>query len=314
MPAVVRVEEVDAWTAPDDVLRAWWTAEVACHDETNPGEPARSADEVAAFLRFQPTTHTSCHWRSDGGVASLYVHGATAAFAHLLVEPPHRRRGAGTALARALLERCRELDVRALHAHHSTVAGAAFARAFGAVEGQRVVRSLLRLREVELPEPRVPDGWRLVTWLERVPDEHLAAYVRARAAMDDAPDPEGMEYPTATAEAVRASEESLRQRRREMRLTVAMREDGEIGSFTELRVSPGSTLGFTDDTGTAASYRRLGLARAVKLESLRRLRSERREVDVVCTSNAEENAAMLHINESVGFRRTVVETTSTLSL
>ena len=112
----------------------------------------------------------------------------------------------------------------------------------------------------------------------------------------------------------RASEESLALRNREMRVTVAIREDGEIGAFTELRVSSGSTLGFTDDTGTVVAHRRQGLARAVKLESLRRLRADHPEITVVSTSNAEENAAMRHVNVGVGFRPTAVETMATLSL
>jgi len=99
-----------------------------------------------------------------------------------------------------------------------------------------------------------------------------------------------------------------------MRLTVALGADGEIGAFTELRVSRGSTLGFTDDTGTAAVHRGKGLARAVKVESLRRLREDHPEVNVVSTSNAEENLAMRHINASVGFRPTVTETMTTLTL
>ena len=126
--------------------------------------------------------------------------------------------------------------------------------------------------------------------------------------MDDAPAPDGMDFPSWTAENVRASEESLERRNREMRLTVAMNAGGEIAAFTELRVSRGSTLGFTDDTGTVAAHRGKGLARAVKVESLRRLRTERPEVIVVTTSNAEENAVMRHLNESIGFRPSVVET------
>jgi RimJ/RimL family protein N-acetyltransferase len=132
--------------------------------------------------------------------------------------------------------------------------------------------------------------------------------------MDDAPAPEGMDFPTWTAEMVRASEESLALREREMRLTVALAEDGEIGAFTELRLSRGSTLGFTDDTGTVAAHRRQGLARAVKVESLRRLRDDHPEVEVVLTSNAEENAPMRHLNESIGFRPTLVETMAVLVL
>lgn len=242
------------------------------------------------------------------------MHGPRAAFLHLLVHPHRRRRGVGGALLEAVLARCRELRVEALHGHHTTPAGAAFAARFGAVDGQRVVRSVLELRTAELPESRVPDGFRLATWFRRVPEERLAAYVCARAAMDDAPTPDGMEYPAWTAEMVRDLEEALVRRRREMRLTVALGADDEVAAFTELRVSAGSTLGFTDDTGTVAEFRGQGLARAVKLESLRRLRADHPEVDVVSTSNAEENAVMRHINASLGFRPTAVETAATLTL
>ena len=166
----------------------------------------------------------------------------------------------------------------------------------------------------ELPEPNLPDGFRLVTWLGRVPEEDLEAYVTARTAMDDAPAPDGMDFPAWTAEKIRASEESLAQRDREMRLTVAMNADGEIASFTELRVSHGSTLGFTDDTGTVSAQRGKGHARAVKLESLRRLRADHPEVDVVVTSNAEENGVMRHLNESIGFLPSVVGTLAVIDL
>jgi RimJ/RimL family protein N-acetyltransferase len=149
--------------------------------------------------------------------------------------------------------------------------------------------------------------------LTRVPDAQLAAFVRARAAMDDAPGSEEIDFPTASAARVRASEDSLIERGREMRLTIAMHESGEIGAFTELRISSGSDVAFTDDTGTVSAHRGQGLARAVKIESLRRLRVDHPEVDVVTTMNAEENAAMRHINESVGFRAIATLTTATLT-
>jgi mycothiol synthase len=182
------------------------------------------------------------------------------------------------------------------------------------VPGQREVRSLLRLREAALPEPSLPAGWVVRTWLTRVPDDQLDAFVRARAAMDDAPGSEEIAYPTASAAGVRASEDSLIERAREMRLSIAMAESGEIGAFSELRLSSGSTVAFTDDTGTIAAHRGQGLARAVKLESLRRLRADHPEVELVTTMNAEENAAMRHINESVGFRPAATLTTATLTL
>ena len=299
---------------PDAELRAIHAVEQACRVELAPGEPGRSAEETVAFLRHQPPTHETFNWLADGGWASLYIHGPKAAFVHLLVHPDARRQGLGSALLAATLARAAERGVVQLHGYHSTPAGAAFAARAGAADGQREVRSLLDLHAAELPEPALPAEWRVETWLIRVPDTELDAFVRARAAMDDAPGSEEIGFPTASAERIRASEDSLIERDREMRLTVAIRSDGEIGAFTELRVSRGSTLGFTDDTATVAAHRGQGLARAVKVESLRRLREEHPEVDVVTTMNAEENAVIRHINESIGFRPVVSLTTATITL
>jgi mycothiol synthase len=310
----VDIEEVDARSASDDVLARFHALEISCHEELDPGYPPRTVEEVVAFHRHLPKTQTSCHWLADGGMAAIYVHGPTATFLELRVDPARRRRGLGTALLERALARCRELGVEALRSVHSTAAGAAFAAAVGAVNEQRIVESLLDLPAAELPEPVHSEGFRLATWIGRVPEEHLAAYVVARTAMDDAPAPDGMDFPAWTAEKIRASEESLERRARETRLTVAMTTEGEVASFTELRVSRGSTRGFTDDTGTVVAHRGQGLARAVKLESLRRLRADHPEVAVVTTSNAEENAVMRRLNESLGFRPTVVETLAVIDL
>lgn len=310
----MQIDEINARTASDEVLAHFHEIELACHEELMSGMPWRTREEAIAFHRYQPETHRTSHWLGEGGVAALWVHGPRATFAEILVDPDRRRRGVGAGLLERVVERCRELEVEVLRSDYSTAAGAAFAARVGAAEEYRIVRSLLPLQTAKLTEPRVPDGFRLVTWLERVPDEHLDALVRARAAMDDAPAPEGMDFPAWTAEDVRASEESLRLRDREMRLTVAINEAGEIGAFTELRVSKGSTLGFTDDTGTVAAHRGKGLARAVKVESLRRLREDHPDVDAVTTRNAEENAAMRGLNESIGFRPAVVETTAALQI
>ncbi|HUZ16409.1 MAG TPA: GNAT family N-acetyltransferase [Gaiellaceae bacterium] len=310
----MEIEEIDARTAPDEVLVRFHELELVCHEELQSGEPWRTRDEGIAFHRFLPTTTTIGHWLADGGCAVLWMHTPTATFCEVLVHPERRRQGLGTALLARVVERCRGLGVETLRGDHKSAAGAAFAARVGAVDEQRVVRSFLDLPAAELPEPRLPDGFRLVNWLGRVPDEHIEAYARARVAMDDAPAPEGMDFPAWDAEKIRASEESLVRRGREMRLTVAMDDAGEIGAFTELRHSAGSVLGFTDDAGTVAAHRGKGLARAVKVESLRRLRDDHPEIEVVTTRNAEENGAMRHLNESIGFRPTVVETTAALAV
>src|SRR5215831_12105493 len=213
------IAEIDARTASDAVLACFHEAELACHEELESGMAWRTREEAIAFHRHQPETHTTCHWLGDGGVAALWVHGPTATFAEVLVQPDRRRHGSGTELLNRVVERCRQLEVEVLRLDYSTAAGAAFAARVGATEEYRTVRSLLTLQTAELPEPGVPGAFRLSTWLGRVPEEHLAALVRVRAAMDDAPHPEGLDYPAWSAEDVRASEKSLRRREREMRVT-----------------------------------------------------------------------------------------------
>jgi predicted GNAT family acetyltransferase len=99
-----------------------------------------------------------------------------------------------------------------------------------------------------------------------------------------------------------------------VRATVAIDERGEVAGYTDVRVTPGLAAASTDDTAVAAWARGRGVGRAVKIESLRRLRADRPEVETVSTMNAEHNAAMRHINTSVGFVPTVVLTTTVVRL
>jgi GNAT superfamily N-acetyltransferase len=311
----VAVREVDARTAPDADLLAIHSIEQACLPELVPGEPGRSAEETVGFYRHPPSSLTRHTWLwDDAGVANLGVHGPAAVFVDLLVVPTARRQGIGTALLDALLARAREVGLKQVHGYHVTPAGAAFAARAGAVDGQRDVRSLLRLADAALPEPTIPDGWSLVSWSRRTPDELVESYARARAALDDAPTPDGMEFPVETTERIRDLEAALERRGREGRVTVALGPDGEIGAFTEVRLTPGSPLAFTEDTATVAAHRGQGLATAVKLESLRRLRADHPEVEVLTTMNAEDNRTMRAINERVGFTPAATLTTATITL
>lgn len=309
------IREIDARAAPEADLLAIHAIEKACLPELIPGEPSRSAAEAVAFYRHPPSTLTRHTWLSDtGGVANLGVYGPAAVFVDVLVAPEHRRRGIGTALLDALLVRARELRLEHVHGHHATPAGAAFAAHAGAVDGQRDVRSLLRLRDARLPEPEVPAGWSLVTWTWRAPDELVESYARAKAALDDAPTPDGMQFPVETAETIRDLEDALTRRGREGRVTVAVDAEGQVGAFTEVRLTPGSSLAFTEDTATVAAHRGLGLATALKRESLRRLRADHPDVEVVTTMNAEENRAMRSVNERVGFMVAAILTSATITL
>lgn len=309
------VREIDPRTAPEADLLAIHELEKACLPELVPGERSRSAEEAVAYYRHPPSATTRFTWQHDGGgVGNLALHGPTAVFCEVLVDPARRRQGIGATLLDALLARARELGLPQVHGQHVTPAGAAFAAHAGAVDGQRDVRSLLRLAEARLAEPVVPEGWSLVTWTRRAPDELIEGYARAKSALDDAPTPDGMEFPVETPESIRDVETALERRGREGRVTVAVDPGGEVAAFTEVRLSPGSPLAFTEDTATVEAHRGRGLATAVKLESLRRLRDDHPQVETVTTMNAADNRTMRGINERVGFVVAATLTTATITL
>jgi GNAT superfamily N-acetyltransferase len=314
----VYVEEIDATTAPDELLHALHELEVASTSELTAGEPPRPLELSVGFYR-NPGDGRRRRWLAfDGtdlvGTSTLSVYGPSFVYALVAVEPRHRRRGVGTMLLEPLLAAAREEALPSLFSHYATPAGGAFASRLGGRDDQRDVRALLDLREADLPAPHVPDGVELVSWIGATPDHLLESYVRARQSMADAPAPGGVVTPEWTAEKQRATEDAAAKRGRPPRVTAAL-EDGAVVAFTDLRASaPPSPVAGTDDTATIPTARRRGLARAVKLESLRRLRDERPDIELVNTINAEHNVAMRNVNTQIGFVPTVTLTTTVVTL
>ena len=305
---MIRIEAVDASTASDDSLRAIYEIEEACFPQ-----PWRSENDAMLFMRHPPGNARRFHWVAlDGdrpiGMIRLIADSESFAWTHLRVLPEHRRRGAG----RMLLDAAREVAHGAIGGHHQSPDGAAFARAVGARDEQRDVQSELDLRTADLPEPVVPVGYTLRSWIGAAPEEILASYASARNAIDDAPAPDGQTFDTYTVEYVRAQEEAIARRGREVRVTIAL-AGADVVAFTEVRVSPAPTrMANTEDTATVPEHRGKGLSQAVKAESLRRLRAERPDVEVVQTTNAEQNGAMRAVNTKLGFVPTVTLTTAVL--
>ena len=314
----MHVESFDGQTAPVELLRELHACEIEATAELFAGEPPMPFEQFAGYL-LHPSggVRHQRFVRVDGlvaGVASVAVYGPTFAYVEVKVRPAYRRRGIGTALLDDLAAAGRESGVRSMFGHHVTPGGAAFAARSGARDDQRDVRARLDLPAADLPEPRVPDGIELRSWIGRTPEELFETHVAARDAMDDAPSPGGTEHPGWNAEQQRAGEEACIARGRPPRVTVAL-EDGEIVAFTDLRVSdPPAPVALTDDTATLPRARRRGLSTAVKLEALRRLRAERPDVEHVITFNAEQNTAMRAVNAKLGFVPVAIFTSAVLEL
>jgi mycothiol synthase len=292
-----------------------------CRTEENPEEPPRTLSETEALLRHPPDAELRDYWIAESagrpvGFAQLGVmHDSPSGRVELLVHPDHRRRGHGTELLDAVRAQARVRGAKKLIAGHATGAGSRFAIAVGAKDDHREVRSLLRLPLPKDLRPGPVAGYTLRSWLGATPEPLLESYARARDAVNDAPRSFDHERVVWDVALVRDLEEAVERRNRDVRVTVALDAEGEVRAFTELRVSrtPGSIAG-TEDTAVVAEHRRRGLARWVKVESLRQLQRDRPDVSLVGTMNAEENHAMRNLNETLGFSPVAVYTTCVLRI
>jgi mycothiol synthase len=308
----VEIRELDPRTADDEELLALHDLEQRC---APPGWAFRSAAESLAYYRHWPRGIRR-RWRAgEAGAAALYVHGPNHTYAEIRVAPEYRRRGVGTELLAVVREAAREEGAPSFFSHHWDEAGAAFAARAGAVDDQRDVGSTLELKRAELPPPLPPPGYVLRSWIGPAPEDLVESFVLARRSMDDAPTPGGQQFENSTVESLREDEATAARRGREVRVTVALDADRTVVAFTDLRAAPPpSRVATTDDTATVPAVRRQGLSTAVKLESLRRLRDERPDVEVVTTMNAEHNVAMRAVNAKIGFVPRVTLTTTVISL
>jgi GNAT superfamily N-acetyltransferase len=310
------VQPLDAWKASDADLFTVHELLAAAHAEANPVEPYRSFEDTAAFLRHPPATEPRRYWLAgEEGFAELAVpHESAAGKVQVVVRGAARRRGLGSALLAVVREEAGRLGCRTIMARHATPSGAAFAAAVGGVDTRPELRSLLRLSDAEL-ESQAPHGYRLQSWVGPTPDALLSSYADARNSINDAPMATEGDWEHWDVARIRDLETAVDRRDRDVRVTVALDTDGAVVGFTELRVSrsPGP-VATTEDSAVRREHRGKGVARAVKVESLRRLRADRPDVEFVTTMNAESNDAILALNRSVGFRAIARYTTCVVEL
>ena len=137
-------------------------------------------------------------------------------------------------------------------------------------------------------------GLAAVSWVDR-PDELVEIIRSCRDTMNDTPAPAGVEELDDDGRGGATHRATASCARQEVRVTMTLDDQGEVGAFTDLRATPGNN----SSDGRHSSHRMargLGLARAVEDEILRRLQAERAEVETVSTMNTERDVAMRHID------------------
>ena len=229
----------------------------------------------------------------------------------------YRRNGVGTALLsyvetlaaqhnRTILQT--ELYVPAGQSLDDTDGGR-FALAHGLRSVNVEDRFLLELPHDAGPT-EVRDGYQLVPFVDRVPDELVAEWARMRTQMDqDVPTGGLTRTPQwVDVERIREAERNFAEQGWTRLRTIALTPDGRGAGYTEIYVSRyDGDFAIQDDTFVDRQHRGRGLGARLKVANLRNLAdfgartgAHRRWVQ---THTEQHNTAMQRTNEALGFRR-----------
>ena len=314
------IAELDARSASDQRFQQVHEVLAACHMEIARREPYRTAAETRGYLLHPPDSDERSQWIGlvDGevaGVAQLsFLRGSSAGHLQLQVRPDARRLGVGRSLLEAVIIHAQDARLSSLSGRHATPEGSRFAARSGFVDGHRYVRSTLDLVDAGVGVDPVP-GFTLQRWNGPAPDELLESYAVAREAINDEPGASEDDWEPFDAARVRDLEQAVARRGGQIRVTAALNAGGQVVAFTELRVGEAAgSLASIEDTAVLRAYRRRGLGRWVKAESLASLRTARSDVRLVATRNAEENTGIRDLNAALGFAFEWVSTTCVLGL
>ena len=107
-----------------------------------------------------------------------------------------------------------------------------------------------------------------------------------------------------TPKTIRKEEEDRKALERTKIGVLAIEENGEISSLSEVFYSPTNNSQVSQGlTGTVEKYRSNGLGKWVKAELFLKVKNEYPSVEYVATHNATSNEPMLSINERIGFKK-----------
>ncbi len=239
------------------------------------------------------------------------------------VPPEHRRRGVGRALVEHAVQLAEEaggtfavtmssypFEERETHPYRR------FAEAVGFSLDMDEVHRMLPLPVDDalldrLAQEAAPhhDGYRIETWLDQVPEEHVGSWMQVHNLLPlDAPQGEvPWEEDRMDRQELDEMFDNFAKSGRPFLTSVAISPEGEVVAYSDLvlrgggstRVSQWGTLVRRDHRG-----HRLGTA--VKIANLKRLQADYPERTEIHTTNAEVNETMIGINEVLGFRAVAV--------
>jgi GNAT superfamily N-acetyltransferase len=225
------------------------------------------------------------------------------AYLDLMVAPAARRRGHGSELLEHAIGRAAANDrslIRGWAWEGSP--GEAFALARG---GEHDLTDIRRVQDVA-SAPRggaVADGYSLLTWTGRTPDELLDGMAGLFGAMADAPHSEGAQPRVWDAARARAIDDlQLTFGTREYSVAAQHDASGELAALTRVGVDPEDPeWGYQEITAVIRAHRGHRLGLAVKSAMLDLLIPAEPRLRRIVTDNAENNKYMIAVNEALGY-------------
>lgn len=161
-------------------------------------------------------------------------------------------------------------------------------------------------RVAALSESITPrNGYRIVTWRDRAPEEYLTAVglLKRQADLDSPDEDYESEVTDYTPERLRHHEQRMHDQGITAMVAMALDADGSPAGYTELVFNrhPQTTLGWQEYTVVLPGHRGHGLGLSMKLTTHMACASEARHLRLLATWNSHVNPQMIAINAALGY-------------
>lgn len=331
----VRTDAFAAASATDRQIEALVDLQLARHDEFYPEDPRPTRDELWRRARSPDLKGMDSRWVlaqrgaipvGYGGWDIEFEDNPRILWVNAYVEPQHRRQGVGSVLLAHVIEDVggHHPDLVSFGLEKHTLVGQEIIHLVETEWGlaARYVERVSKLSLSEVDSAAVDE--QLAERLARLGDRYAAHFF----AMDDIPPPETgfrLEDFASMVEEIRnlmpledlsEEPETFDLRRFESEVARERKRGRLIWNYVMLDSVGRNCVGITNvcfnpddprilyqwDTGVLTSAQRQGIGKALKLLMLRKILDEIPGAAYIHTENAHSNAAMLAINESLGFK------------
>ncbi|HEV8593995.1 MAG TPA: GNAT family N-acetyltransferase [Thermoplasmata archaeon] len=325
----VEIVPFDPKTVSRDEWRRFHASRRTRHAEETPDDPLTGDGKAEALMKRDNPEAEEFRWmavdRASGAfvgelyfsvfkkTSPTYATNGHIAWLDVAVLAPYRRRGIGTRLFRMVPELAARHGIRSFAGWVTLEDGKAFLPVIGAPVGSRRRENRLSLDRVDWP---MVEGWRRegpsrspgtsLRWLDgRIDEDILDRYADLYTETGNQQPRDGLDIGDFIRD--RAWFEDRAEKFAAIGETwwslAAVERDGAVSGLTEMIYEPEETDRIYQGlTGVREAYRGRGLGKWVKAEMLLRVRRELPQVRIVSTWNATTNAAMLAINDALGFR------------